>query len=609
MVGAGISNAVIANELKKDFEIDIIDEREIIGGNCSDRIEDGILRQLYGPHIFHTSNKDIWQYLENFCEMIPVCHQVITSDGFPLPFNMNTFQSLFGNGHSITPEEAMKMIEKDRIPNDNPKNLEEQALALVGKTIYNKFIKEYTEKQWGRSCKELSPDIIKRIPLRFNFDNSYFNDPYVGLPKEGFTKMIEKMFEGCNMILGKKFSNDMEKDYYHVFFSGKIDEYYKYKFGRLDYRTVSWNDKWINIESYQGCPVMNFTYKSQSFTRRIEWKEFANAHVKNNKTLISEEYPNGNYKNPCEAYPIDNEENRLKYSEYSSIENHKVSFVGRLGWYQYLDMDKVIEKSLNVAREFHEKHVKKLLYDCAVLIPLYNNKQYLERCLESLDVDNLNAYLIICNDGSVEDVEEVLFPFFETHNTHNILIDEENHKILNNVNNKIHYIKHFNNRGTMICFCDLIHYAKKLGVKYIGWQDPDDWCDKGYHNELFKIMKRMPEGTECIQTKDVDTKNNWNVCHWVFTKVFLLDSLIEYIKNQPFIFPCISNIDVFLSNHVIDKTIIVNTSKRYHYIVYPTSISSSINKLCNIFKFTWISEKINKKKKPSKLMCYTLTFY
>ena len=242
------------------------------------------------------------------------------------------------------------------------------------------------------------------------------------------------------------------------------------------------------------------------------------------------------------------------------------------------------------------------------MIPLYNNKQYLERCLESLDVDNLNAYLIICNDGSVENVEEVLFPFFDKHNTHKILIDEHNHKILNNVNNKVHYIKHFNNRGTMICFCDLIHYAKKLGVKYIGWQDPDDWCDKGYHNELFEIMKTMPEGTECIQTKDVDVKNHINICHWVFTKVFLLDSLIEYIKNQPFIFPCISNIDVFLSNSVIDKTIIVNTSKRYHYIVYPTSVTSSENRLCNIFKFSWLFEKFNKKK-PSKLTCIAQTFH
>ena len=603
MVGAGISNAVIANELKKDFEIDVIDEREIVGGNCSDRIEDDILRQLYGPHIFHTSNKDIWQYLENFCEMIPTCHQVITSDGFPLPFNMNTFQALFGNGHSISPEEAIEMIEKDRVPNENPKNLEEQALALVGKTIYSKFIKEYTEKQWGRSCKELSPNIIKRLPLRFNFNNSYYNDSYVGLPKEGFTKMIEKMFEGCNMILGKKFSKDMEKDYYHVFFSGKIDEYYGHKFGKLDYRTVSWNDRWINVDNYQGCSVMNFTHKSEPFTRRIEWKEFANARVKNSKTLISEEYPNGNYKNPCEAYPIDNEDNRLKYSKYSSLENHKVTFVGRLGWYQYLDMDKVIEKSLKVAREFHEKHVKKLLYDCAVLIPLYNNKQYLERCLESLDVDNLNAYLIICNDGSVEDVEEILFPFFEEHNKHNILIDEENHKILNNINNKVHYIKHFKNRGTMICFCNLIHYAKKLGVKYIGWQDPDDWCDKGYHNELFEIMKSMPEGTECIQTKDVETNGLNVIFNWVFTKVFLLDSLIEYVKNQPFIFPCIAGIDVFLSYHVVNKTIMVSTSKKYHYIIYPTSISSSEDRLCNIFKFAWILKKFTNHKMISNMLC------
>lgn len=360
LVGAGISNAVIATQLKDKNKITVIDSRNIIGGNCTDSFHDNIMKQEYGPHIFHTSNKKIYDFVCQYCEMIPYNHQVITSEGYNLPFNMNTFSKLF---NTISIEEVKKIIENERLKIDSinnikePKNLEEQALSTVGKTIYEKFIKYYTQKQWNRDCKELSKDIIKRIPIRYTFDNSYYNDKYVGIPKEGFSKMIENMFKGCEIKLNTKFSKDMEKDYDIIFYSGKIDEYYNYCFGKLDYRTVSWKSYWKDTDNYQGCSVMNFCGNDVDFTRRIEWKHFGNSKENTfgnskecSKTLISEEYPNDKYENKIDAYPINDSKNKELYEKYKNIKNNKVKFVGRLGLYEYLDIDRCIEKCINMLK-------------------------------------------------------------------------------------------------------------------------------------------------------------------------------------------------------------------------------------------------------------------
>lgn len=348
-VGCGLSSSIIVYNLINKYgvnpkDITIIDKRNTIGGNCYTEYINDICVHKYGPHIFHTSSKIIWNFLNKFDDIIPYNHNVISVYNdklYNLPFNMNTFNKLFG---VKTPEEAKERIQKEieELNIKEPTNLEEQALSMVGYTIYNTFIKDYTKKQWGKDPKELPNDIIKRLPIRYTFDNNYYNDIYVGIPYHGYTYIIEKMINGCNLLLNTEFKHEMEKDFDKIFYSGPIDEYYNYCFGKLEYRSVSWENKFINTNNYQGCAVINYNDSIHKFTRSIEHKHFDKNCKNNTSTIISYEYSdNSNCEN--KSYPINDDKNNELYEKYRQIENNKVEFIGRLGLYKYLDMDKIIE--------------------------------------------------------------------------------------------------------------------------------------------------------------------------------------------------------------------------------------------------------------------------
>ena len=358
IVGAGLFGAVCAYELNKaGFSCLVIDKRDTIAGNIYTEEIEGINVHKYGAHIFHTSNKKIWDYINSFAEFnnfinSPVA--VYRDELYNLPFNMNTFSKLW---NIKTPKEARSIIKKQREQLDikDPKNLEEQALSLVGRDVYEKLIKGYTEKQWGRDCKELPAFIIKRIPLRFTYDNNYFNDKYQGIPIGGYTQIVEKMLEGSEVLLNTDYS-DFIKGHKgiadRVIFTGMIDEYFGYKLGNLEYRTVRFDTEVLNDENHQGVAVVNYTEREVPYTRIIEHKHFEFAKDKNGnsipKTVISKEYST-EWKVGMEPYyPVNDEKNSRRYEEYKKLSENEegVVFGGRLGCYKYYDMDKVIEAAL-----------------------------------------------------------------------------------------------------------------------------------------------------------------------------------------------------------------------------------------------------------------------
>lgn len=350
LVGAGLFNAVLAYRFKQmNKSVLVLEKRNHIAGNCYTETKDNIDIHKYGAHIFHTSNKTVWDFVNKFAEFNNFVNSPVAnykSELYNLPFNMNTFHQLYG---VITPQQAKDTIIKEATKENitNPKNLEEQAISLVGREMYEKLIKEYTEKQWGRDCKELPPEIIKRLPLRFTYDNNYFNDKYQGIPVEGYTKMIEKMFEGCDILLETDYLKDKEKwnsmcD--RVYYSGCIDEYYDYSYGPLEYRSVRFEEQEYDKENYQGVAVMNYTSHDEPYTRIIEHKWFNDRG--SSKTIISMEYSSEWKKGEVPYYPVNNEKNNRLYEKYRSIENEKVRFVGRLGNYKYFDMDDTVLKAL-----------------------------------------------------------------------------------------------------------------------------------------------------------------------------------------------------------------------------------------------------------------------
>lgn len=357
IVGAGLFGAVFAYEAKKaGKKCLVIDKRNHIAGNIYCENIDGINVHKYGAHIFHTSNKEIWDYINQFAEFnnyinSPVA--VYKDETYNLPFNMNTFSRLWG---IRTPQEAKDIIEKQRAEYgvDNPQNLEEQALSLAGKDVYEKLIKGYTEKQWGRPCAELPSFIIRRLPFRFIYDNNYFNDRYQGIPIGGYTGIVEKMLDGVEVRLETDYF-DFIKEHPDIaditLFTGMIDEYYGYRLGTLQYRTVRFETETLDCENYQGNAVVNYTDREVPYTRIIEHKHFEFG--KQPKTVISREY-SSEWKPGIEPYyPINNDENnRLfeKYRELADKEEH-VIFGGRLGNYKYYDMDKVIEASLELVKK------------------------------------------------------------------------------------------------------------------------------------------------------------------------------------------------------------------------------------------------------------------
>jgi UDP-galactopyranose mutase len=352
IVGAGFFGAVFARQAKdKGKNVLVVDRRKHIGGNCYTENISGINVHKYGAHIFHTSSRDVWEFINRFAEFNRYTHQITANycgEFYNLPFNMNTFYQLW---KVKTPTEAINKIKEQKF-NGDPKNLEEQALSLVGKDIYEKLIKGYTEKQWGKKATELPASIIKRIPLRFNFDNCYYNDSYQGIPLSGYTTLFENMLKGIEIRLNVDYlKNRAEFDLLadKVIFTGSIDEFFDYSLGTLEYRSLRFETETLKCENFQGCAVMNYTDSKTAFTRIIEHKHFEQA--KSAETAITREYP-ADWKIGYEAYyPINDPKNDDLYKKYSDIgkTQSNIIFGGRLGMYKYYDMDDVIEFSLKLA--------------------------------------------------------------------------------------------------------------------------------------------------------------------------------------------------------------------------------------------------------------------
>jgi UDP-galactopyranose mutase len=331
----------------------VIEKRPHIGGNIYTENIEGINVHKYGAHIFHTSDKAIWEYINQFAEFNNYINQPVArykNECYNLPFNMNTFTKLWSD--VFTPDEAQKRIEEERKDGytAEPKNLEEQAINLVGKTIYEKLIKGYTEKQWGRKCSELPSFIIKRLPVRFTFDNNYFNDRYQGIPVGGYTAIIEKMLEGVEVKLNCDFFENKEayeKLAKKIIYTGAIDRYYNYCFGTLEYRAVRFETEVLDMANYQGNAVINYTAADIPFTRIIEHKHFEFG--KQEKTVISREYSSAWHKGEEPYYPVNDEKNNALYAKYAELsqKDANVIFGGRLGQYKYFDMHVVISNALD----------------------------------------------------------------------------------------------------------------------------------------------------------------------------------------------------------------------------------------------------------------------
>ncbi len=358
IVGAGLFGAVFAYEAtKKGKKCLVIDKRDHIAGNIYTKETENINVHQYGAHIFHTSDRKIWDYVNSFADFnnyinSPVA--VYKDELYNLPFNMNTFSKMW---NIKTPSEAKAIIEKqiEELNITEPQNLEEQALSLVGTDVYKKLIKGYTEKQWGRDCKELPAFIIKRLPLRFTYDNNYFNDRYQGIPIGGYTKIVEKMLEGSDVLLDTdyfEFIKDNEGIADKVLFTGMIDEYYDFCYGHLEYRTVRFETEVLDCDNYQGNAVVNYTDREVPYTRIIEHKHFEFG--KQEKTIISREYSTEWEPGMEPYYPVNNERNNDLFEKYKALadKEEKVIFGGRLGNYKYYDMDKVIIAALEAVEKY-----------------------------------------------------------------------------------------------------------------------------------------------------------------------------------------------------------------------------------------------------------------
>lgn len=356
IVGSGLFGSIFAYEAtKKGKKCLVIDKRNHIGGNIYCENKEKINIHKYGAHIFHTNNQEVWEYINQFVEFNNFVNSPVANyygEIYNLPFNMNTFSKMWSIS---TPQEAKNIIEEQRkIVKNEPQNLEEQAISLVGTDIYTKLIKGYTEKQWGRDCKELPAFIIKRLPVRFTYDNNYFNARYQGIPIGGYNQIIEKMLIDCDVELNVDFTKERE-EYQNIadkiIFTGAIDSYFDYKFGQLEYRGLRFETKKLAQENYQGVAVMNFTAREVPYTRVIEHKhfEFGNQPV----TYVTKEYP-ADWKLGDEAYyPVNNEQNQKLYQQYAKLakQEKNVIFGGRLGEYKYYDMDKVIESALDLVKK------------------------------------------------------------------------------------------------------------------------------------------------------------------------------------------------------------------------------------------------------------------
>ena len=355
IVGAGLFGAVFADMAKKAGKTCLIcDRREHIGGNVYTKDVEGINVHVYGAHIFHTDNKRVWDYVNGFAEFNRYTNTPVARYGselYNLPFNMNTFNKMWG---VITPEEARAKIAEQRgeMAGKEPQNLEEQAISLVGRDIYEKLVKGYTEKQWGKRANELPAFIIKRLPVRYTYDNNYFSDRYQGIPVGGYTQIIEKMLEGCDIRLGCDYfecRDELTALCEKTLFTGMIDEFYGYCFGELEYRSLRFESEVLDCENYQGNAVVNYTEYEVPYTRIIEHKHFEDGSQP--KTVITREYPT-TWKHGDEPfYPMNNEANNSLYERYrkKAESEDSVVFGGRLGMYKYFDMDDVIAAAMECA--------------------------------------------------------------------------------------------------------------------------------------------------------------------------------------------------------------------------------------------------------------------
>lgn len=354
IAGAGLFGSVFAYEAKKrGKKCLVVDRRNHTGGNIYCEQQDGINIHKYGAHIFHTSNKKVWDYVNQFAEFNNYINSPVANyngEIYNLPFNMNTFSKMWGVS---TPQQAEAIInEQKKVIVREPQNLEEQAISLVGTDIYTKLIKGYTEKQWGRKCTELPAFIIKRLPVRYTYDNNYFNDKYQGIPIGGYNKIIEKMLEDIDVELNCDYNICFDKDQKiaeKVIYTGAIDEYFNYELGHLEYRGLKFETERLEQENYQGVAVMNFTDSETPYTRIIEHKHFEFG--KQLVTYITREYPQ-DWKLGEEAYyPVNDDKNQQLYAKYKELADKEknVIFGGRLGEYKYYDMDKVIESALSLA--------------------------------------------------------------------------------------------------------------------------------------------------------------------------------------------------------------------------------------------------------------------
>lgn len=363
IVGAGITSAVFAHEAAKvGKSCLVIDRRDHIAGNVYTEEVDGINVHKYGAHIFHTSLRPVWDYVNQFAEFnnyinSPVA--VYKDELYNMPFNMNTFSKMWG---IRTPEEAKEIIEKQKAAEavDEPKNLEEQALSLVGRDVYEKLVKGYTEKQWGKDCTELPASIIKRLPVRFIYDNNYFNDRWQGIPMGGYTAMVQRMFGDTEILLNTEYADFVVENpdvADRVIYCGPIDAYFDYQLGALEYRSLRFETEKVECENWQGNAVVNYTERAVPYTRIIEHKHFEFGKDANGNeipvTIITREYPATWERGDEPYYPINDDRNTKLYEQYAELaaKEGNVVFAGRLGGYKYYDMDKAIDAAFDLVKD------------------------------------------------------------------------------------------------------------------------------------------------------------------------------------------------------------------------------------------------------------------
>ena len=364
IVGAGLFGATFAYEAaKRGKRVKVIEKRDHIAGNIYTKEVDGIQVHQYGAHIFHTSNKEIWNYINQFAEFNRYTNSPVANykgQMYNLPFNMNTFHEMWG---VRTPQEALDKINEQRqeMAGKKPQNLEEQAISLIGRDIYEKLIKGYTEKQWGQKATELPAFIIRRLPVRLTYDNNYFNDSYQGIPIGGYTQIVEKMLDSdlIDVETGVDFFDKKDeylREYPRIVFTGMIDQFFGYQLGELQYRSLKFETEEKNVGNYQGNAVINYTDAETPFTRIIEHKHFEFGKGDKDKTIITREYPADWHRGDEPYYPVNNQQNNELYKKYAKLANEQtpnVLFGGRLGQYRYYNMDQVLHAALvTVSKEF-----------------------------------------------------------------------------------------------------------------------------------------------------------------------------------------------------------------------------------------------------------------